>query len=417
MRDIRPSSVVCSGTLSNLTWRKTCRYKNLYFVNSEWTYAANERDSALNFSEWQRSHKVMAQDRPIHNLQSVPSEYLFVPRRVPISEVQEQLRTADNPLRSVSGYSILFNTFYPQAPGHLVWNDLFALFTALSDMGMAHGVAVRPILLSLKSYERGYCINELIERFLGSGPTLFAKDFVNHKQNVLVEHAVVGTGQGGADDVQQLRRLLQGRPGTRHAFRSFRDRLMLQFGLDPGRERRRSTDFRIAALPLKVVVVDNKRKDLNIKKIVSQLNATGRANQSWQVTHLNFSVRGHDGGYGGLSGFGNLLDLLRDTDIYVSGIGTAMMWAPFIASGGVVVNLGNIGSYSPKRRYVSHRHSLDHAMQDQQRVLYYPAELRWAGVSPSQVETMVQRAAQLIRSGFASSSNNPKFKCSWCTVC
>ena len=221
MRDIRPSSVVCSGTLSNLTWRKTCRYKNLYFVISEWTDAANERDSALIFSEWQRSHKVMAQDRPIHNLQSVPSEYLFVPRRVPISEVQEQLRTADNPLRSVSGYSILFNTFYPQAPGHLVWNDLFALFTALSDMGMAHGVAVRPILLSLKSYERGYCINELIERFLGSGPTLFAKDFVNHKQNVLVEHAVVGTGQGGADDAAAAA-LLQGRPGTRHAFRSFR---------------------------------------------------------------------------------------------------------------------------------------------------------------------------------------------------
>ena len=66
---------------------------------------------------------------------------------------------------------------------------------------MAHGVAVvQFLLLSLKSYERGYCINELIERFLGSGPTLFAKDFVNHKQNVLVEHAVVGTGQGGADD-------------------------------------------------------------------------------------------------------------------------------------------------------------------------------------------------------------------------
>jgi hypothetical protein len=164
-----------------------------------------------------------------------------------------------------------------------------------------------------------------------------------------------------------------------------------RFEIDPGPQRRLSNQARGGATHLNVVVVDNKRADLNLPAVVSALQHS--LPNTCKITFLKWEgpEKYHE--------FGNLLRLLQNTDIYVSGIGTGMMWFPLIRSGSVVVSLGDIRA-GGVRPIVTHHHVVDHMMASHVRVLYYDSDRRWNGVAAEEVVRLVDRAAALINSGF-----------------
>jgi len=396
------SAVKCTGELSHVTWRKTCVYENLYFINNTYVFAVGEGVPTVSDADFRSAYLVMSQDRPVNNVNSKPP-FTFIPRRLTLKEVASGLPEDRTEISNINGTCILHNRFYVAAAGHHVWNDLFAMFTALSDVGMGEA-DVDPITLSLTHRDLKE-LRKIEESFLG-GTFRSTAEWARQNKTVFIRQAVVGTGQGGADDVQQLRRFLQGHAYTRRAFWMFRNRMMVRHGHDPGPLRTVSSGDRNPKRPLKVVVVKNKRQDLHISEIVACLRHEAE-NRQFTVEYLDFSPASGTGN--GVFGLPNLLGLLSDTDIFVSGVGTAMMWAPFIASGGVIVNLewilglrpGKRPLTTPSRYVISSLHSMDHMMADHFRVLYYDSAERWNGILPARTREMVTEAAAMIRGGYS----------------
>lgn len=402
-----PSAVTCTGELSHRTWRKTCVYENLYFINSTYVYAVGAEAPAMSDETFRAAYLVMSQDRPLGNTNS-KGPYTFLPTRVPLDVVKKLLSRQRGAVMNVNGTSVLHDRFYFANPGHHVWNDMHAMFTALSDVGFGD-VSVTPVTLSVthRPIDSARAASEL--RFFGGPALLNTRQWKEEGRAVFLRQVVVGTGQGGADDVQQLRRLLAGRAFTRHAFWQFRGRMMRRHGIEPGPFRRTSTDHRDPSRPLKVVVVQNKRADLHIEDITECLQQEAGRGRQIVVEAIRWGDKRYTGGVSGLPG---LLRTLSNADVYVSGVGTGMMWAPFIASGGVVINLEWILGLSAvpapqgqkkktPRHVVSALHSLDHMMTDHVRVLYYDPAERWDGVNIARVRGMVADAVAIIRGGFS----------------
>jgi len=85
---------------------------------------------------------------------------------------------------------------------------------------------------------------------------------------------------------------------------------------------------------------------------------------NWSVHLLDFQDR-KDSDWSTLQ---STLKWVYDADVYVSGIGTGMMWAPLARAGAVVVNLAWLSNYGSDTYFYSAHHSLDHMMQDHVRV-------------------------------------------------
>lgn len=364
------SCVECVGDINGDGWRRTCVYHNLYFSNGKFMFLVDDTTQLLDETEFSDTYTVFAKDRIVGGTRV----------KEPCDFVPEQTHTSislSTPTVTIDSTAVLFHAYHVEAIGHVVWNDIFSIHTALEDVGLPD-VTFAPITLS-RSGGRNNLL-EILRVFSGSDTILHVADWVRNNQTVLLKHVVVGTGQGGADDIQQFRRLVQGRAQTRFAFLRFRTRMFLAYNVTPPE---RSTY-------VKIVVVQNKRKDLPMETIVNELKTSKR-----RVHYLDFRIKT----YNGASGFKNMLELLSDVNVYVSGVGTAMMWAPFVPPGAVVVNLGWITAYGGPP-YHSTLHSMDHMMQTYFRVLYYPARQRWNGVSPEIVSNLVDQAEHLYNAGF-----------------
>lgn len=396
--EMPPSSVRCVGELSDRTWRKTCVYEHLYFINNTYMYAEVETEAEAE-SEAEYAHRVavLSQDRPIQSASAGDPPYVFVPMRVPHGHVMAWMRAAAA-VERLRGTNVLFDRFYPAAIGHNVWNDVFSVYTALADAGLPH-TTVTPVVLSQRE-RASPAMDSVMEVFCGGGATRYSGAWAARNQTVHLQRVVVGTGQGGADDVQQLRRLLQGRRGVRRAFWHFRRRMLQRHGMvgagtEVGAVVPLAEGHRDPHRTLKVVVVYNKRADLHMEAIASML--TGAAgDDNWSVHLLDFQEHNDTD----RSQLQSTLEWVHDADVYVSGIGTAIMWAPLARAGAVVVNLAWLSNYGSGPYFYSTHHSLDHMMQDHMRVLYYPPAQRWQGVSLDVVLKLIRQAAALIRGGF-----------------
>jgi hypothetical protein len=169
-------------------------------------------------------------------------------------------------------------------------------------------------------------MEQILTQFAGNS-VQFAAEWKRAGLSFRLDQVVVGTGQKGADDQQLFQRWFRGQIGARDAMWLFRQRTYQRFGLDAGPHRRLSNEGRDGSTHLNVVVVANKRADLNLPAVVSALQQS----QTCNVTYLEWD------GPEQYHKFENLLGLLQSTDIYVSGIGTGMMWFPLIRSGSVVL--------------------------------------------------------------------------------
>jgi len=234
----------------------------------------------------------------------------------------------------------------------------------------------------------------ILERF--SGNRLLWIELLKQKsRSVIFEDFIVGRGHHGADDVQLYRRKMHGDSHVHRVMWLFRERMYERYDIESGQLRRSSMDLRTDNASVNIAVIANKRPDIDSQGIYRDLlkvKNTFAANIT--ITHIEWS------GPNSYKDFGRLLNVLRSVDIYISGCGTGMMWFPMVASGAVIVNLGDVIKFPSGRDVLYYLHEMDHMMVSYVRVIYYPTRQRWSGVNSSEVVVLTRKAINLLQSNF-----------------
>ncbi len=383
---VKFTTVHCRGCFDSLCISRTCVYSPLYLVDGEF-YAVLTRPQMSQVAKtWHDEHRVSVSDRPIRSehFRADGDEGMFVPK----------LLSSDNRLlqrnfTQLGGIYFYLTRYYPSQLGHSVWNDIFSTFSALLQLGM-QWEQFTPII----GDNAGNCCfrnQDLLERFSGKR-VLWMEEIT--KDAVVFENFIVGRGQHAADDVSLYRRQIRGDFQVQHIMWLFRKRMYEMHDLQSATMRRSSMDKRANETPINVVIIANKRLDIDSHKIYrDMLKAENTFTGNITVTHVEWS------GPNSHEDFSKLLRVLQSADIYVSGCGTGMMWFPLLDSGAVIVNLGDLIQFR-ERRILYYLHEMDHMMVNYVRVLYYPARERWLGVNSSEVIALTKKAVALIRSNF-----------------
>ena len=166
----------------------------------------------------------------------------------------------------------------------------------------------------------------------------------------------------------------------------FADRLYQAHGLEPPPPKSSSKP---AKKVLKVIITANKRMTSGEVAAMKDLAETGvQGKQLMNVSFVDWST---------VQPFWNQLELLQNTDIMVTGIGTALFYSAFLPYGSVCINTGwkdsfLVPTFGEEVLGMSNHRS---------RFLYMPLDRVRDGVVKADVEHQIQRAASLIVDGFS----------------
>ena len=98
------------------------------------------------------------------------------------------------------------------------------------------------------------------------------------------------------------------------------------------------------------------------------------------------------------------LRILRNIDIHITGPGTGQFYQTFLPDGSVTINLGMLGKYEHRGKipwYASFLEQYVAAGTPYIKGLYYPINERFKGIKKNEVAKLIEKAGQLILSGFS----------------
>ena len=170
---------------------------------------------------------------------------------------------------------------------------------------------------------------------------------------------------------------------------AFADRIYRAHGLQPPPSR---TSSKPGGQALNVIITANKRMTLPEVASMQELAKTGLEisleNHTLDIEYVDWAA---------IQPFRNQLQLLRKTDIMVTGIGTALFYSAFLPFGSVCINTGwkdsmSVPTFGEEVLGMSNHRS---------KFLYMPLARVRGGIVKQDIEHQIQRAASLIIDGFS----------------
>lgn len=305
-----------------------------------------------------------------------------------------------------------------------------------------------------------------------------SKPLVSQKYTI-IDELVVGSEQRGADDVQAFQRYINGGNNILHEFADYRDFIYKQYNITDSVTNPSNSIISKDAVfnRFTVMVMHNKREDLQLQSVVNML---GKMEPKIQVVYVKidgdaFNIldnildmnlheneklkkrynmviinptdeqlqsryqslteddRMHDNYVSMKHGqnntdtsattesdvfYSDFLKMLQKTHVYISGIGTAMMYATLLPDHATVINLGcNCKDIYADSKYLAlhgphacYLHEMDHAVSGHLHIKYYDAQKRVSEkmIDLNYVINMVQelRNEYQLRSGHDSATIN-----------
>mmetsp|Transcript_12849 Transcript_12849/g.22284 ORF Transcript_12849/g.22284 Transcript_12849/m.22284 type:complete len:593 (-) Transcript_12849:3-1781(-) len=322
------------------------------------------------------------------------------------------------------GLSVLFRALWQDRWAHALFDGLYPAYVSLARFGLAKH-AFTPVAI-LSNYTRGLDCRLSESQFMGlSGAGIYTGIACQMEEALRLFGAGQETSTAPLLRINELREDLQGSsmlfdhlvsgsahlgeyasllalPGTQTSvdqrlfeeseavpnqdlLGDFADRLYAAHGLrGPARSPAPS------ARQLKVLITSNKRMSPEEVAEMTQLAETASAGAS---ASAGLDVRFID--WSTIQPFKAQLELLRETDILVSGIGTALFYSAFLPFGSVCINTGwkdeaSVPTYGEDILGLSNRRT---------RFLYVPLEKLRRGITAKDVELEIHRAAALISEG------------------
>jgi len=220
------------------------------------------------------------------------------------------------------------------------------------------------------------------------------KELRNSKESLLFEHLVGGSahmgeyaswlalpgtlGSGITEEVAENGRDIVG---------VFADRMYEAHGLPPPQARTASNTP--PKDRLQVIITENKRMDFATVSLLKNIASEGIESASpVDIRFVNWQE---------IQPLRQQLRILRDADIMVSGIGTAMFYSAFLPHGSICLNTGwkdrnNVPSYGEEMLGMANHRS---------RFVYMPLERLMEGYTKDDWTAAIRDAAKLISDGFA----------------
>eukprot|EP00747_Dinoflagellata_sp_TGD_P130390 gnl/TRDRNA2_/TRDRNA2_174827_c0_seq13.p1 gnl/TRDRNA2_/TRDRNA2_174827_c0~~gnl/TRDRNA2_/TRDRNA2_174827_c0_seq13.p1 ORF type:complete len:367 (+),score=44.36 gnl/TRDRNA2_/TRDRNA2_174827_c0_seq13:99-1199(+) len=197
--------------------------------------------------------------------------------------------------------------------------------------------------------------------------------------------------------VQDPSLALPGSLAPLHGLRKYRDRMMLSHvgpeGLKTATNPRRQANEKLHAM-----IIHNKRfseDDIRMFKQVAQdISREGNV----EVEYLDWARVGDYKGDNRAH-----MKKVLECDIYISSVGTALMYLPFLRDGSVFIALGQImeeTTMGPKRVTPAFMEQHMSTGSTYVQTLYYDSKDRMNGIKPEPLTALIKKASDIIRTGF-----------------
>jgi len=299
----------------------------------------------------------------------------------------EALRSAAEQLRPrrKTGLSLLFEVMWHYNWAHAIFDALYPAFVSLAKFGRQKDPFLPVLYLGLQEHGRTVgrdckqraaqvavvdCAMEEAIRLFGSlghesgelmkrHPPLAAEELLSHSEWLVFDEMIIGSGHGGEyfsiSSLPGMESFESSAP-REDVLLTFRERLYQAHGVPPPSRRTRSNEGRDPSVPLKVIITDNERHTPDLRVALSQLAASFNGEEISNTTvvsnvsdtlvaeaasssppgRLNVSFVN----WASLQPWREQLKVLREVDILVSGIGTALFYSLLLPDGAATINLG-----------------------------------------------------------------------------
>lgn len=392
---VQPSSVTCKRKCC--VWPndldRSCMYRNLYFVDKKFYFASTK--PCPNEDVWKQEHDTFLVDRilwGINNTLKTPQS----PTCIGIKDLEKLIFESNVTIRDE--HFVLYSPFYPLQIGHDTFNNQcssFSLLLEFLDPISAIHTKYVPLVWSTRSLNMGSRnVRKARESFSGF-PVEFVSDW--EKDDTFARRlnwVAMGNNGMGCDDVSMYYRYKRYKESEAKKIvdilYQFQLRYLETYSIKPRQEKH--------AEHVHVAVIENKRKNLQTAKLAKHLQRTLES-KKFKVTYVKFK------GPERYNEIPNLLKLLQTVDIFVSGIGTAMMWAAFLPPGSVVVNI--VQAWEGRHQPLTTQHDFSQMFMPYLRTVYYPVNGGREPLNFSMVTSLVLEAKLLYDDGFQTNASSP----------
>jgi hypothetical protein len=287
---------------------------------------------------------------------------------------------------------LFFGQLWTHNIGHALWDGLYAAWVAAVRMGHGEADGVLRLLVDQsdqqdeESEDKRLTFDYILQKFSGEGRYLRRREMLKMDGWHRFESVIVGSGGKGQRWMNKHLRL----PGWEDgAVRLFRDRMYRVYGMDGARPWREGR----ARREVNAIIVDNKRYTDKERDAMDKLVQAATAH-GYNLKYVDWGNVGEKP-----NNFGAHLEVLRNTDIYISGPGTGMMYAPFLPDQAVFVALGALNERNGAR-WVTYMEEYVCEGTPFIRALYYPSRLRTGGVRLQMLAGLFDTAVDITVEGF-----------------
>jgi len=316
---------------------------------------------------------------------------------------EELLAAARDANKFSDDLTAAFTTWWPHNFGHGIFDGIWPIFIGLVRMGLKVDAPFHPYLVRcvdpLKEQEFGGnnfaegVVLDIYQAVSFSTVSACEPGQLGYQQQVDAQGStrfplfIYGNGHLGQRSMNADYEL----PGGRIALRKFRDRIFSQLGIQPREgcpfEKRR----------LRANIFDNKRYSDKERMAIVDVIKRSSSLSNVSVQFIDWST---------LKTTRDQLQVVSDTDIYISGPGTGIMFSSFLNDGSIVINLGSKRlEHSDVFPIPSYMEEYIAAGSPHVRALYYD-RCSFPEIIPQELTNLILQADSLARTCFDTSNDN-----------
>lgn len=376
---------------------RSCKWSNLYYQEGGGYFAVfdpnseqpDESDTAVFL--YTRNPRYRA--APANKTSVYTWKQPFSPKRLNASDFQSIVGSCR--IKRKSGLHNHLVRMTAQNWGHAVLDELLPVYTVMlrhnedydanftlvaaeEDGPHNHDHKTKP---SLFRFESTMHTEKVLTTFSGNG-FLWPISFDRGSWHCY-ERFITGVGQLGARSLMQQYQMNVRSADGSNVLKMFRNRFYTRSNLSVPLKRHSSMDLRNATTKLNSIIITNKRNLGNLDQHTAAINSLKGANISARKVDLaRMSLH-------------EQLQLFSQTDIYISGVGTALTGCFLLPDGAVVANLGDVdqGIVGYWDEYIA-------GSAEWLGAVYAPAHRRRNGIASNLVAELAGQAAELVRSNF-----------------
>ena len=273
------------------------KYENLYSINGAITYLTTDSTTNpphvtkfMNMYGWRPTIKIFDTEE----------------------QIQEYLNTFEN--KQEVELSVIGDNLWYGNIGHSLFDSLYPVYLALVKFGHKDS----PFVWLVSDWSNKQTMSyDVVTKFSGN----LLMEYPHLDKSILIHFKtlVAGTGNTGCTVVNQEYSMYGGKYD---AIRLYKERMLNAYNLQINKP--------INERP-KIIIIDNKRYSDYEKSVIDQV--INHFQSTADIKYVDWA-RHYD------HVFADQMKELEDTDIYISGPGTGIVYMPFIKEGAVTINLG-----------------------------------------------------------------------------